>query len=67
VSEIANRAPTSLDSENTNEIEITPEMIKAGIEVMYLRDASDWYGATVRDVFVEMEKVRRRQSPATES
>ena len=45
----------------TEEIEITPEMIGAGIAAYYLFDPGSPTEAIVWSIFVEMEKARLRQ------
>jgi hypothetical protein len=47
-------------SETTNEIEVTPAMERAGLEVFWTFDlADDDPGEMVREVFQAMDRVRR--------
>jgi hypothetical protein len=44
------------------EIEITPEMIEAGVMALSLCEPHDSRASTARDVFIAMEAVRTRSS-----
>jgi hypothetical protein len=47
------------EGNSTDEIEITPEMIEAGIEALCARHADDPYDEVVKVIYLSMETLRR--------
>jgi hypothetical protein len=58
-SSLGGMCPSPEHPESMAEIEVTPEMIKAGVGAFRLYESGDDWASTVEDIYRAMEEVRR--------